>query len=98
MKRRTFVRSEAQNDISDAMRWYESRESGLGKRFIHQIRTTLQQIGENPLRFPVISENIRRALVQKFPYALYYINEPNHISIVAVLHQHRRPDTWELRK
>jgi len=34
MKRRTFVRPEAQTDIREAARWYESREAGLGIRFI----------------------------------------------------------------
>jgi hypothetical protein len=33
MKRRTFVRPEAQTDIREAERRYETREAGLGLRF-----------------------------------------------------------------
>jgi len=41
MKRRTFVRPEAQTDIREAARWYEDRESGLGVRFLRELRTSL---------------------------------------------------------
>ena len=54
MKRRTFVLPEAQTDIREAALWYESREAGLGSRFIDELRTTLQHIGDNPLRFPIV--------------------------------------------
>lgn len=97
MKRRTFVRPEAQTDIREAAQWYESRESGLGPRFVDRIRNTLQQVADHPLRFPIVGEGIRRALLQKFPYSVYFINEPDGIAIIAVLHQHKRPDAWQAR-
>ena len=50
MKRRTFVRPEAQTDIREAARWYEDREAGLGLRFIREIRTSLELISQSPLR------------------------------------------------
>jgi len=60
MKRRTFVRPEAQTDIREAAKWYEERESGLGLRFLDEIRTSLQRINDNPLRFPIIEDDVRR--------------------------------------
>ena len=98
MKRRTFVRPEAQTDTKEAARWYESRESGLGTRFVDQVRNTIQQIADHPLRFPIVSEDIRRSLLQKFPYSVYFINERLGIAIIAVLHQHRRPESWQARR
>lgn len=97
MNRRTFVRPEAQTDIRRAARWYEGRESGLGGRFVDQIRNTLQQIAAHPLRFPIVSNEIRRALLQGFPYSIYFVNEPDGIFVIAVLHQHRRPEAWQAR-
>jgi len=32
--------------------------------------------------------------IEKFPYKLLYSVESNHIFIIAVAHQHRRPDYW----
>jgi hypothetical protein len=48
MKRRTFVRPEAQTDIREAATWYEGREIGLGIRFMGEIRASLQHIADNP--------------------------------------------------
>lgn len=98
MKRRAFVRQQAQTDIREAARWYEGRESGLGIRFVAQLHTMLQQISENPLRFPIVSENVRRALLQRFPYSVYFINQEDSVAIIAVLHQHRRPDMWQAQR
>jgi len=98
MKRRTFVRPKAQTDIREAARWYEDREPGLGLRFLREIRTSLQHINDNPLRFPIIEEDVRRALLHKFPYSIYFVNEPDALAIIAVLHQHRRPGGWNTRR
>src|SRR5947209_6986971 len=98
MRRRTFVRPEAQTDIREAARWYEDREFGLGLRFLREVRTSLQHIADNPLMFPVIEEDVRRSLLQKFPYSIYFVNESEAIAIIAVLHQHRRPGAWKSRR
>jgi plasmid stabilization system protein ParE len=47
--------------------------------------------------FPVIEEDVRRALLHKFPYSIYFVNEPDAVAIIAVLHQHRRPGSWKSR-
>ncbi|HEY2975978.1 MAG TPA: type II toxin-antitoxin system RelE/ParE family toxin [Pyrinomonadaceae bacterium] len=98
MRRRTFVRPEAQTDIREATRWYEDREAGLGVRFLREVRTSLERVAENPLMFPVIEEDVRRALLHKFPYSIYFVHEPEASAIIAVLHQHRRPGTWKSRQ
>jgi plasmid stabilization system protein ParE len=97
MERRTFVRPEAQADIREAARWYEGREAGLGIRFMGEIRASLQHIAANPLRFPTVDKDVRRALLHKFPYSIYFVNEPETTAIIAVLHQHRRPAAWTSR-
>ncbi len=96
--RRIFVRPEAQTDIRKAARWCEGRETGLGLRFVGEVRTSLEHIADNPLRFPIVGEDVRRALLHKFPYSVYFINEPKAVAIIAVLHQHRRPDAWRSRR
>ena len=97
MKRRSFVRPEAQTDIREAARWYEDREPGLGIRFIREVRISLQHITDNPLMFPIIEEDVRRALLHKFPYSIYFVAERQRVAIIAVLHQHRRPSAWKSR-
>jgi plasmid stabilization system protein ParE len=56
MKRRTFVRPEAQADIREAATWYETREAGLGLRFVGEVRESLRRIADSPLRFPIVDK------------------------------------------
>ena len=98
MDRSTFVRPEAQTDVREAALWYESREAGLGTRFIGEVRTSLTHIANNPLRFPAVGDDVRRALLNSFPYSVYFMIETDAVVIIAVLHQHRRPDTWQSRR
>jgi plasmid stabilization system protein ParE len=98
MKRRTFVRPEAQTDIRTAARWYENREAGLGLRFVGEVRESLRRIADSPLRFPLVDKEVRRALLHKFPYPIYFVNKPDAAAIIAVLHQHRRPAAWQSRR
>jgi plasmid stabilization system protein ParE len=95
MSRRTFVRPEAQINIREAAAWYEQRETGLGQRFVGEIRQSLKTISMTPLRFPLLENGVRRLLLHLFPYAVYFIVESDRVIVIAVLHQHRAPQTWE---
>ncbi|HYX29355.1 MAG TPA: hypothetical protein VE863_12395 [Pyrinomonadaceae bacterium] len=98
MKRRTFVRPEAQNDIREAAQWYEEREIGLGVRFLREVRASLERIADDRLSFPVIEHDVRRTLLHKFPYSIYFVSKSNAVSGIAVLHQHRQPGEWKSRR
>jgi len=97
MKLSTFVRPEAQTDIREATLWYESRGTGLGLRFVGEVRTALRLIANNPLRFPAMDDEVRRALLKSFPYAVYFLME-TEVVVIAVLHQHRHPQSWQMRR
>jgi plasmid stabilization system protein ParE len=97
MNPRTFVRPEAQAEVRDAALWYESREAGLGLRFIGEVRTSLQQIKTNPLRFPSVDESVSARTPKQLSISIYFLNEGNVITVVAILHQHRHPEFWRSR-
>lgn len=97
MKRSLSIRPEAQRDIKQTVSWYEGRERGLGARFKVEVRTTLRRIADHPLSFPAIDSRVRRALLGSYPYSVYFIVEEKSVVILAVLHQHRHPDTWKPR-
>jgi plasmid stabilization system protein ParE len=40
---------------------------------------------------------VRRALLQRFPYAVYFILDDQIIVILAILHQRRDPAVWKRR-
>ena len=91
-----IVRRAAQADVREAALWYESRRPGLGTEFTLQLDALLDRIAEGPLQFPEIGGGVRRALLRRFPYAVYFVVTVRPI-VIAVLHQHRHPSAWTER-
>jgi plasmid stabilization system protein ParE len=98
MTRRLIVRPAAQVDIEEAAFWYESRRPGLGGGFTDQLDQLFQRIAAGPFQFPEVGQGVRRGLLHRFPYAVYFDTSETIIAVIAVLHQHRHPDTWRQRK
>ena len=78
MKKPTKVRGEAERDIDEAYRWYVERGHGLGEEFLRALDAALQSIRRHPQAYPTVFEDIRRALLRKFPYGVFYIEEPDN--------------------
>jgi plasmid stabilization system protein ParE len=97
MKFHLLVAPEAEADVSDAFSWYEEQMKGLGRGFLSSIEKALQSIQARPARFPIIHKNVRRALLHRFPYALFFVRKEDSIVVIAVLHQARDPRRWKLR-
>lgn len=92
-----IVRPLAEADVRDAAFWYENKREGLGAEFALELDALYERIVENPRQFPEIGEEVRRALLRRFPYAVYFVVRDHAPVIVAVLHQHRRPKAWRER-
>jgi len=97
MARRWVVRPLAEADIEAAAAWYDGQQSGLGLRFVDAVDQVLTRIHESPLQFPLVSTEIRRALLHTFPYAVYFDVTEQSVVILAVLHLHRAPRIWRAR-
>ncbi len=72
--------------------------SGSRCSFAAEVRATYATIEANPERFPLKVDDIRMALVHRFPYVIYFVVLPRHISVIAVLHGHRDPQIWQQRR
>jgi len=83
-----LILAEAEHDLDDAFIWYELNQIGLGKKFFESIDESVQFLSESPLIFAEIYRGLRRSLIKKFPYGIYYkvILETNEIQIVGVIH------------
>ena len=79
----------ALSDIESAVSWYESQRPGLGTEFILELDHSVERASANPNAFVKIYRIFRRALLRRFPYALYFSDESDTLYIHAVLHQHR---------
>jgi plasmid stabilization system protein ParE len=94
---RLVVRGAAEADIVEAARWYEQRSPGLGSEFLRAVDVTLAEIARMPERYPVVRGRARRALLRRFPYAIYFVATPDLVSVFACLHARRDPRHWRER-
>ena len=92
------LRPEAEADLHEARDWYEAQRPGLGGDFIEEVDAVFQRLAAAPQRFPKLHGDLRRALVRRFPYAVYFLSNKTQITIVAVLHQRRDPAVWLKRQ
>jgi plasmid stabilization system protein ParE len=84
----------ARQELDDATHYYEIEYQGLGKRFRDEVQKAAKRISEYPEAWSVERGEVRKCILHKFPYKLLYSVESNHVFIIAVAHQHRRPDYW----
>lgn len=93
-----ILTEKAQEDLDDAYQWYEEQEPGLGKEFIRCIDVKIAEIKRYPLHHQVVqNEQVRRALTNRFPFSIYFVNEEALITIFAILHQRKSPEFWKSR-
>jgi ParE toxin of type II toxin-antitoxin system, parDE len=87
----------AKEEFFQARDFYDELIFGLGKTFVLEIERCLNIIKRNPLAYPQIRENIRKAVIIKFPYSILYRIEKQNVYILAVMHQKRKPQYWSNR-
>lgn len=85
------LRREAVNDLQQAYSWYEQRREGLGSAFLAALDQTLRAIQLRPESFPVAAGEVRRAVLHRFPYAVFYQLNRDQILVLAVFHASRKP-------
>lgn len=88
---------EARAEAVDSFRWYEERRAGLGAVFRNELDAAIIRIAEAPQTFAVYYKDLRRVLVRRFPYAVYYRTYPDLVVIVGVFHGKRDPNALRRR-
>ena len=84
-------------ELAEAVAYYDDKSEGLGDRLLAEIRSAVSYIEEYPQSSPVISHGVRRKVLAKFPFDLFYVVAESEISILAVAHESRRPRFWRSR-
>ncbi|MDE3143748.1 MAG: hypothetical protein KGL19_06320 [Bacteroidota bacterium] len=76
-------------DAEEAILYYENQSSGLGKKFYDQFLLSLNNIQLNPFTHSFVKEPVRRCMVIKFPYKIYYLVYQETIFILGISHAKR---------
>lgn len=96
--RQVIVRPEAEAEVRQAFEWYQKRSEGLGLEFLRAIEACLSGIVRNPFAYTIAkTPNVRRALIRRFPYALFYLVDDDAIVVIAVFNVKRQPIDWTHR-
>jgi plasmid stabilization system protein ParE len=88
---------ETERDVEAAFVWYEGERASLGLRFSQELRATYARILDRPFGYQVVRAGVRRAMMRRFPYAVFYAIEDDVILVTAVLHTSRDPAEWQRR-
>ena len=86
--------SRALREIGDAQEWYELQSTGLGDEFIAAMELQLKRLEQAPMLYAEVIPNVRRALLPRFPYGLFYVVRGDLVHVLAVLHDARNPSRW----
>lgn len=89
---------DADAEMLDAAVWYEYQQQDLGKRFLAAVQDALNRIEVNPELYAFVDGDVRRCLTRTFPFGVLFRIKPGCIAIMAVMHLHRDPRYWRIRK
>lgn len=90
-------RPEVQEEVNEAYNWYEKQKSGLGDEFLDSVEQTLNRVSSMPKSYQVVYRDVRRAVVKRFPYAVYYRVISSRVIVTAIFHARRDPKSWQTR-
>jgi len=88
----------ADDELIEAIRFYERRAPGLGRSFLQEVRSALDRVLTAPESAQVIRDEVRAKPLHRFPYSLLYTLESGTIRVLAVMHQHRSPERFAGRR
>ena len=97
MTYKIVVQPEAEFEITAAHLWYEKQANRLGTEFLRAVDVCLSTIQRRPKAYARVYKQVRRALVRKFPYAIFYIIEAETIIVIACFLKRWRSASYYLR-
>jgi toxin ParE1/3/4 len=88
----------ALREIGNAHEWYETHSSRLGEEFLLAVELQLKRLEQAPLLYTEVIAGVRRALLPRFPYAVFYATRDDLLHVLPVIHNARSPRRWPGRQ
>ena len=92
--RQLRVRQQAKAEILEGFDRYYRHSPDAAQGFVDAVDEAIVRIEQSPEMFPVVQGRLRRVLLRRFPYAVYFKIYASTISVVGVIHGPRHPNTW----
>lgn len=85
------LRRAAELDIQEAQAWYEEQQAGLASHFSHEVDAVMARLSGTPLIYPVVYREIRRAVLHRFPFLVWYEIAGSVVRVLACTHGRADP-------
>ena len=92
------IHPEAEAELQQAFEFYEQQAEGLGGDFLDEVDRVWTDIRALPASGSPSAEGLRRSVLRRFPFVVFYEVQAEHIVVWAVAHQRRRPQYWRSRQ
>jgi toxin ParE1/3/4 len=86
--------SRAVREVGEAYAWYESQSEGLGSEFELAFELQLKRLEQVPLLYTEVLHGVRRTLLPRFPYGVFFAVKNDLVHVLAVIHTARNPKRW----
>ena len=83
MAARLVLTPEVKQEIAEVYAWYQSQRTGLGEEFLRSVEASLEAIRRQPELRALVHESYRRAVVQRFPYCIFYEFETSTVTVYS---------------
>jgi plasmid stabilization system protein ParE len=91
------VRRGAELDIAEAQVWYEAQQTGLGAEFRSEVSRVIDRLAATPLIYQAVHRDVRRAMVPRFPYLIWYRVTAETVIVLASTYAGRDPQHVKAR-
>jgi hypothetical protein len=88
---------EALEEFRNAGRWYRARNPIVASEFRSVASAAVREIVQAPQRNAKYLYGTRRLIMQRFPFSVVYLDDPDMITMIAVAHSKRKPGYWKDR-
>jgi plasmid stabilization system protein ParE len=90
-KFRILFEPTADRELEEAIRWYKRQRPGLEDELAREVNRCLKRIQASPEMYARVKKDYRRAMIDRFPYAIYYEFIADTIIVYSIFHGSRNP-------
>lgn len=88
---------EAEIDFDTSYEYYYEDNPKVADTFYREINLAFENIKQNPNSFPTVYKDVRKYVIKKFPFVIYYRIVDEIIQVIAIFHTSRSPEIWNER-
>ncbi len=87
----------AEKDFESSYKYYEAESPKVAEKFLKTVDKQIERISKNPDSYPVVHKDIRKSVIKRFPFLIYFQIKLAIIQIIGIFHTSRNPEIWKKR-